>query len=180
MNKISRVLAAAVGIILFSAAILADQSTVTTSTSCGWGEFVSPHELRGIKLIRLDVDGLPNPVEGTDITEATLAAQLREQISHAGLAVAAGYVPEAPRLHIRVLPVLGDSQHFFVITAEIEEPCRVSRAGGIDVPFCTTWSIYPRMGLFARGQPSALVGQVADVGTQFLRAWSYDNRSNEK
>ena len=180
MNKTKRVLALTAGIGLCCIAVSADQPNLTTQTIYCGTELVALHELRGIKTIRLEVDGFPTPVEGSDISEVTLTGQLKSQLSKAGLTVSVEYLPDAPTLHVRVLPVRGATQHFFVITAEIEEACRVPRSGGIDMPFCSIWSIYPRLGFFASEDPSVLVTQVADVGKQFLDAWSYDNAPSKK
>ena len=182
MSKSNRLMVFGTALFLSCCVVtLAQQPDVSTiSMSCGWGEVVSSHELRGITAVRLDVDGLPAPVEGTDISEGTLAAQLRGQLLAAGLAVVAASGPDAPVLHVRVLPVRGNGQHFFVITAELEEPCRVARSGGIEMPFCTTWSVYPRLGVFVAGDAATLIGQVSDIGTQFIRAWSYDNASDKQ
>jgi len=141
---------------------------------------VAPRELRGIKVLHLDVDGLPIPVEGSLISEVTLASQVKSQLSKAGLVASVDYVPDAPTLHIRVLPVRGAGQYFFVITEELEEACHVPRSGGIKMPFCTTWSIYPRLGFFAIDDASALTTQVADVAKQFIDAWSYDNSPSKR
>src|SRR5881628_1819573 len=106
MNKTKRMLVLAAGVGLCCIAVWADQPNLTTQTiSCG-SEFISPHELRGITTIRLEVDGFPTPVEGSDISEVTLAGQLKSQLSKAGLTVAVEYLPDAPTLHIRVLYVL--------------------------------------------------------------------------
>lgn len=180
MRRTKLVLALAAGLVFCPVATLADQPGLTTTAISCTSEFVAPRELRGIKVVRLEVDGFPTPVEGSDISEVTLVRQLKGQLSKAGLVVAIDYVPDAPTLHIRVLPVRGASQHFFVITAELEEACRVPRSGGIEVSFCTTWSIYPRLGFFRDDDPSVLVTQVADVAKQFMDAWSYDNSPSKK
>jgi hypothetical protein len=133
------------------------------------------HELRGIKALRIRVDGLSGPIEGTEVSDSTLEAQLKNQVSKAGLAVITEPPGEAPTLHVRVLPIQGTHQNFFIITAALEESCRVSRAGGVEVPLCATWSIYPRLGVFGPGDVSVLVGQFMGVGRQFVDAWSSDN-----
>jgi hypothetical protein len=146
----------------------------TIGFSCGT-PFVDPHELRGIKTVHLDIDGFPAPLEGSQVSEVSLAAQVKRQLLEAGLKSSTEYLADAPTFHIRVLPVQGATQGFFVISAEVEENCRVSRAGGVDVTFCTTWSIYPRLGFFDRGDASIIEAQVADVVKQFVGAWSSDN-----
>jgi hypothetical protein len=143
-------------------------------------ELVSFHELRAIEAVRLNVDGLSGLIEGTDVSEVTLAAQLTSQLTKAGLKVVTELGSQAPTLHVRVLPIQGQDQRFFVITAELEEACKVPRSGGIDVPFCTTWSIYPRLGFFAAGDVSVLVGQFAGVGQEFVNAWTFDNPRSKK
>ncbi len=163
---------------LMSLSILAMGSTPdqvkTISFWCG-SPYVSPHELRGIKIVHLQVDGFPTPLDGTHVSEVSLAAEVKRQLLDAGLKSSTEYVADAPTFHIRVLPVQGATQGFFVISAEVEEDCRVSRAGGVDVTSCTTWSIYPRLGFFNRGETSMIETQVADVAKQFVEAWSSDN-----
>src|SRR2546425_11437314 len=75
-----------------------DQSK-TVSFSCGT-PFVDPHELRGIKIVHLEVDGFPTPLQGTEISEVSLADQLKRQLIKAGLKSSTEYVADAPTLHV--------------------------------------------------------------------------------
>ena len=157
-------------------AFCAQPSVVRTESVVCSQPFIAPHDLRGIAIVRLDVDGLPSPIEGSGISEGTLTKSITAQLSKAGIRVAVEYDADDPTLHLQVLAVNHPAQWFYVITAELYEPCRVSRGGGIDIAFCTTWSEGPRLGFLSRDEPSALVTQVSDVVKQFIGIWAHDNR----
>jgi hypothetical protein len=138
-------------------------------------EFVYPHDLRGVTSVVLDVDGLPSPFEGTDLSDATLARTISAALSKAGLHVLSGFQAGVPTLHFHVLAVNSPAQGFFVITAELQEPCRVARGGGVEIGLCSTWSLGPRIGFFTRDRSAVVLTSVSEVTASFTEAWAHEN-----
>jgi hypothetical protein len=143
-------------------------------------EFKPLQELAGISAVELNVDGLPNPVGDTSITEVTLSEDIRGNLTKAGITVVApGDVGEVPTLHVRVLAILQDGRYFYTISVELEERCTPARNTSLSIPWCTTWSFYPRVGTFTVERGEVLRHQVIQAVDQFIKAWGYDNKDNE-
>jgi hypothetical protein len=144
-------------------------------------DFVPLRELRGITKVDLEVDGLPNPVEGTEITEESLAEDVTAALRKGGIKVAGpDDWDERPTLHLRVLAVKHETTYFYSIVVELEERCTPERDAELSIPWCTTWSFYPRLGVFPVERGEVLWLQVLEATKQFVDAWRTDNGKRPK
>ena len=132
------------------------------------------HQLRGISAIHLNVSGLPKAIGESAVSESSITQAIRQRILDAGIDLPSSSVREIPTLRIRVLAPRTESQYAFMITIELLEQCEIKRRIGPE-PFCSTWSIYPRIGFFKVGRELHLERMVINAADQFLDAWRHDN-----
>ncbi len=133
-------------------------------------------ELHGIRKVRLQLDGLPNPVRGTD-DEKSLAKTVSAQLRRSGLNIADSYdldELELPILHVRVLVVTQDQSLFYSISVELKERCRPARNPDL-IALCSTWSSYPRVGFLPEKPGDHLQQQVIEGTRRFIEAWKLHN-----
>jgi hypothetical protein len=133
-------------------------------------------ELRGISAIRVEVDGMPNALEGTSISEKTLAVDVKESLVSLGVPLAKELDLQAPRLHIIALAHRIEGAYSFTIVVQLEERCSVARNPDLTIPWCVTWSAYPSIGSMAIAQAADIKDKVVQSANRFGTAWTADNR----
>ncbi len=138
-------------------------------------ELVLTHELRGLTVIRLDVDGLPHRLQGSDVSEVSIAASVLRELKTAGITILATGTEDIPTLHVRVLAPLIDTRFFYSISVELEETCNPKRMPKMDLPGCTTWSITPLVSTLELNQAPYLEKIVLQAVDQFIADWKADN-----
>ena len=138
--------------------------------------FVPKRELKGLPAVYVEVDGLPNPVGEPGVSEVTIRDRIQSQLREAGLRILdPGDDPGAPIIRLTVLAPLRGGDYAYMINLYLEESCTLDREPRIELAWCRTWSIYPRIGFIEAGRESTLEEVASLAVGQFVSAWKHDN-----
>lgn len=119
---------------------------------------------------------MPNALKGTDISEQTLAGDVREALLALGVPMAKELDMEAPKLHITVLAPRVESAYSFTILVRLEERCSVARNPQLSIPWCVTWSTFPTIGSIDVAQAAGIKDKVLQSVVHFGMAYTADNK----
>lgn len=139
--------------------------------------FKSPHYLRGLPPIRLAVDGPSAPIAGTDVSEASLTASVKDALRSAGIRLASDQdLTEAPWLRVTVLMWRTESSYSYTILIGLQERCSFARNPELSSPFCVTWSQSPTIGYLRPEQAGSVRDRVLYVVGLFTKAYAADQK----
>ena len=140
--------------------------------------FEPMRELRGITAVRIEVDGMPNPLQGTDVSEVTLAAAVKAELGRFNVPIADKTdlsTLEVPTLHITVLASLVNGAYYYVIQLSLIERCSVPRGPELRIPWCATWYIPVRFGFLNVDAAGTLQDKVLLAVSEFGKRYARDN-----